>query len=143
MARRMSAVWQEMSALQTNEEDMKEFLAELPHLHAIAAGMKCWWGWWAAESLELCRRCMGGHGYSAYNSIADLISSFGVMTTGTVYVAEWCMCEGDLLFYVLFVVFFSFSFFTLAYLLRPAMPLAPPTGQNSFFCCSCVRSLLW
>mmetsp|Transcript_41667 Transcript_41667/g.105060 ORF Transcript_41667/g.105060 Transcript_41667/m.105060 type:complete len:715 (-) Transcript_41667:77-2221(-) len=80
--RRMSTVWQEMSKLQSNEDDMKVFLAEIPHLHAIAAGMKCWWGWWAAECLELCRRCMGGHGYSAYNSIADLIGSFGVMTTG-------------------------------------------------------------
>ena len=77
----------------------KEFLKGVNEIHSIAAGLKCWCGWWASDSLETFRRCMGGHGYSSYSSIPSLIDDWGVLTQG--------LLSSLLLFCCLF---FSFHF---------------------------------
>jgi acyl-CoA oxidase len=69
------------------------FLAQAQDFHAISAGSKAWIGWWGAEALETVRRSMGGHAYSAYNNIAYMIGSYGVITTGggdNIVLAQQC-----------------------------------------------------
>jgi acyl-CoA oxidase len=51
-------------------------------VHAITAGLKAFTGWWAVDAMEMCRRALGGHGYSAYNAVSGLIADWGVITTG-------------------------------------------------------------
>lgn len=60
----------------------KEFSVLLKDNHCTAAGLKAWLGWWGADSLELIRRSLGGHAYSAYSNIPSLIGDYGVLTTG-------------------------------------------------------------
>jgi alkylation response protein AidB-like acyl-CoA dehydrogenase len=70
------------SELKNQNMDKERFLSLLPDYHNLAASSKAWFGWWASDALEICRRCMGGHGYSAYNAIPNLIMDHGVITTG-------------------------------------------------------------
>jgi acyl-CoA oxidase len=51
-------------------------------MHGVTASLKTWLGWWGSDSLESCRRCLGGHGFSAYNAVAGMIGDWGVITTG-------------------------------------------------------------
>lgn len=53
----------------------------LGDVHAIAAGMKAFSTWTARDTLTICRDCLGGHGYSAYNRLARMIKDFQVQTT--------------------------------------------------------------
>ena len=62
--------------------DDPSFLLALPDYHATSASLKCTVGWWAAESLEAVRRSMGGHAFSLYNNVYQLIADIGVLTTG-------------------------------------------------------------
>eukprot|EP01130_Rhizamoeba_saxonica_P015727 TRINITY_DN7105_c0_g1_i1.p1 TRINITY_DN7105_c0_g1~~TRINITY_DN7105_c0_g1_i1.p1 ORF type:complete len:685 (+),score=141.56 TRINITY_DN7105_c0_g1_i1:39-2093(+) len=69
------------------------FLEVVQDFHAIAAGLKAWFGWWGCDALETCRRGLGGHGYSAYNNISALIGDYGVITTGggdNIVLAQQC-----------------------------------------------------
>ncbi|KAJ3193821.1 acyl-Coenzyme A oxidase [Irineochytrium annulatum] len=65
-----------------SKEDPDAYMQALPDIHATSAGLKAVITWWASDVLELCRRSVGGHAYSAYNGIAGIIADWGVMTTG-------------------------------------------------------------
>jgi len=78
--RQLQESWTRELANQDNNPN--GFLAILPDYHAISAGIKAWVGWWGTQALEITRRCMGGHGFSAYNAIAGLQADFAVMTQG-------------------------------------------------------------
>ncbi|KAI7903339.1 acyl-CoA dehydrogenase/oxidase [Cokeromyces recurvatus] len=58
------------------------YLNYMGEMHAISASLKGFAGWYATDILETCRRSCGGHAYSAYNNIGNIISDWGVMTTG-------------------------------------------------------------
>lgn len=75
--------WKEALALQEKSaEGQAEFLRRTPDMHAITANLKAWYGWWAVDALEGCRRTLGGHGFSAYNAVAGHLADWGVITTG-------------------------------------------------------------
>lgn len=59
-----------------------EFASMIQDHHAMAAGLKTLTTWWTMDSIEMCRRCMGGHAFSAYNAIGSISNDFGVLTTG-------------------------------------------------------------
>lgn len=81
--RYLDGLWKDALARQEQgPEGQKEFLKRTPDMHAITACLKAWFGWWAVDALEGCRRSIGGHGYSAYNAIAGLLADWGVITTG-------------------------------------------------------------
>ncbi|KAI9342781.1 hypothetical protein DFJ73DRAFT_661456 [Zopfochytrium polystomum] len=63
-------------------KDPMAYVAQLPDIHSVSAGIKAVAMWWLADSLELCRRACGGHAYSAYNAIAGHLGDMGVLTTG-------------------------------------------------------------
>lgn len=58
------------------------YINHMSEMHAISACMKGLTGWYGTEILETCRRACGGHAYSAYNAIGQLIDDWGVLTTG-------------------------------------------------------------
>jgi len=62
--------------------DTVGFLHGIQEIHAISSGMKCWCGWFASDTLEDCRRCMGGYGFSSYSGIPAIINEWGVLTQG-------------------------------------------------------------
>ncbi|KAI8084287.1 uncharacterized protein B0P05DRAFT_534964 [Gilbertella persicaria] len=62
--------------------DPEVYLNHMGDMHFISASLKGLSGAYAAEILEICRRCCGGHAYSSYNALGSLIADFGVMTTG-------------------------------------------------------------
>lgn len=74
--------WTDVQNNQVKIQNLKEFTKQVHDHHAIAAGLKAYIGWWGMNSLELCRRALGGHGYSSFNAIAGLIGDYGVITTG-------------------------------------------------------------
>ncbi len=49
---------------------------ELADLHNLSAGFKACTSWFALEGMETARQTLGGHGYSAYAGIAQLIQEF-------------------------------------------------------------------
>lgn len=76
-------VWDQWRRLEVSaEQNPQEFLKLLPDMHSLSAGIKSMITWWGADALEGVRRCMGGHAFSIYNSVASIISDYGVMTTG-------------------------------------------------------------
>ncbi|KAL6058988.1 fatty-acyl coenzyme A oxidase [Balamuthia mandrillaris] len=66
---------------------MKSFKEEklspelLQDVHATSAGLKAVCTWWANESLETCRQCLGGHGYSSYSGFQEMLGDFAVQCT--------------------------------------------------------------
>lgn len=74
--------WEIELRLSLNPSKQKEFINASHDMHSLTAGLKAWLGYWAVDALEICRRCLGGHGYSSYNAIAGQINDFGVLTTG-------------------------------------------------------------
>ncbi|KAF7726406.1 acyl-Coenzyme A oxidase [Apophysomyces ossiformis] len=64
------------------EMDPEVYLNHMGEMHAISASLKGLTGWYSSEVLETCRRACGGHAYSSYNAIANIIADWGVMTTG-------------------------------------------------------------
>ncbi|SAM01938.1 hypothetical protein [Absidia glauca] len=63
-------------------EDPIVYLNHMGEMHAVSASIKGLSGWYASDILETCRRCCGGHAYSAYNAIGHITNDWGVMTTG-------------------------------------------------------------
>lgn len=80
VGRSLRVAWSD--ALLNQDKDRAKFVKSLGDFHSTSAGMKAWVGWWGAEALEAVRRCMGGHGYSAYSAIPGLIADYAVMTQG-------------------------------------------------------------
>lgn len=50
--------------------------AILPELHALSSGLKAICTWITSDGIEACRRCCGGHGYSALSGLPTLYSSY-------------------------------------------------------------------
>jgi acyl-CoA oxidase len=65
-----------------NDHLAPQVLAQVADMHAISAGTKCWLGWMAGDWIETLRRCLGGHGYSAYNALGAISGDYAVMMTG-------------------------------------------------------------
>jgi alkylation response protein AidB-like acyl-CoA dehydrogenase len=61
--------------------DAAQILRHVPVLHAMLAGLKAWCGWWAADSLEVVRRSMGGHAFSLYSAIPQLTADIHALTS--------------------------------------------------------------
>lgn len=57
----------------------------LNELHVISSGLKSTCSTIAADGMEDCRKCCGGHGYSQFSGIPDLYASF----------VHICTAEGD------------------------------------------------
>jgi acyl-CoA oxidase len=77
------AITNQLKALwKTMDSNPDQSLNMFPDLHAISSCMKAYATWWTMQSLELCRQCLGGHGYSEYSAIPSLLGDFGVLTTG-------------------------------------------------------------
>lgn len=53
----------------------------LKELHANSAGLKATATWMAHQGIDECRRCCGGHGFSAYSGLPCLVNEFAVMCT--------------------------------------------------------------
>ncbi|KAI7885421.1 acyl-CoA oxidase [Lichtheimia hyalospora FSU 10163] len=64
------------------EMNPKVYLQHMSEMHAISAALKGISGWYGSDILETCRRSCGGHAYSAYNNIGQIIDDWGVTTTG-------------------------------------------------------------
>ncbi|KAI8145016.1 acyl-CoA dehydrogenase/oxidase [Fennellomyces sp. T-0311] len=62
--------------------DPIDYLNHMGDMHAVSACLKGLTGWYSSEILETCRRACGGHAYSAYNGLGQIIGDWGVMTTG-------------------------------------------------------------
>ncbi|ORX45655.1 acyl-CoA oxidase [Hesseltinella vesiculosa] len=63
-------------------EDPMVYLNHMGEMHCVSASLKTMSGWYASDILEFVRRSSGGHAYSSYNAIANIIGDWGVMTTG-------------------------------------------------------------
>lgn len=70
---------------QLNEEMKAGNFDHLPELHATSAGLKAVSTSLAAEGIEECRKCCGGHGYSQFSGFTQLYSD----------VVAACTYEGD------------------------------------------------
>ncbi|KAI9277060.1 acyl-CoA dehydrogenase/oxidase [Phascolomyces articulosus] len=64
------------------EMNPTDYLNHMGDMHAVSACLKSMTGWYGSEILETCRRACGGHAYSSYNGIGQLIADWGVVTTG-------------------------------------------------------------
>lgn len=64
------------------EMNPKVYMQHMSEMHAISAALKGISGWYGSDILETCRRACGGHAYSAYNNIGQIIDDWGVTTTG-------------------------------------------------------------
>ncbi|KAI7853703.1 acyl-CoA dehydrogenase/oxidase [Circinella umbellata] len=62
--------------------DPEVYMYHMGDMHAISACLKGLTGWYGSDVLETCRRACGGHAYSAYNNIGQIIDDWGVLTTG-------------------------------------------------------------
>jgi acyl-CoA oxidase len=62
-------------------EDPIVYLNHMGEMHAVSASIKGLSGWYASDILETCRRCCGGHAYSAYNAIGHITNDWGVMVS--------------------------------------------------------------
>eukprot|EP01091_Cochliopodium_minus_P001281 TRINITY_DN11142_c0_g1_i1.p1 TRINITY_DN11142_c0_g1~~TRINITY_DN11142_c0_g1_i1.p1 ORF type:complete len:672 (-),score=169.49 TRINITY_DN11142_c0_g1_i1:94-2109(-) len=74
--------WEQIIKLSQSKDTMKEFLVKSKDYHGISSALKTWLAYYTVDGLEHCRRAMGGHAYSSYNSIGDIINVFNVITTG-------------------------------------------------------------
>jgi acyl-CoA oxidase len=64
------------------EMDPIVYLNHMGDMHSISASLKGLSGGYSTEILETCRRSCGGHAYSAYNALGNIIADWGVITTG-------------------------------------------------------------
>ncbi|KAI9311821.1 hypothetical protein BX666DRAFT_1992799 [Dichotomocladium elegans] len=64
------------------EMDPIVYLNHMAEMHALSGSLKGLAGWYGSDILETCRRSCGGHAYSAYNNIGQIIDDWGVLTTG-------------------------------------------------------------
>ncbi|KAI9493173.1 acyl-CoA dehydrogenase/oxidase [Zychaea mexicana] len=84
MVRSASSTLDEQFKILTAGGDMdpEVYMYHMGDMHAISACLKGITGWYGSDVLETCRRACGGHAYSAYNNIGQIINDWGVLTTG-------------------------------------------------------------
>jgi acyl-CoA oxidase len=71
-------------------ENMKKGLessdaSALPEVHATSSGLKAYTTWVTSNGIEECRKCCGGHGYSAFSGLPELFANY----------VPACTYEGD------------------------------------------------
>ena len=54
----------------------------LPEVHAASAGLKSFCSTLAADGMEDARKCCGGHGYSHFSGLPDMVASYLLVYTG-------------------------------------------------------------
>uniref|UniRef100_A0A6B2L029 Acyl-coenzyme A oxidase n=1 Tax=Arcella intermedia TaxID=1963864 RepID=A0A6B2L029_9EUKA len=81
VSRQLSQKWETLKLPETMEE-MVSSGPIFQDFHGLCSILKGWTGWWAMESMEAIRRCIGGHAYSKYNSVSSISNDFSVLTTG-------------------------------------------------------------
>ena len=54
----------------------------LPEVHAASAGLKSFCSTLAADGMEDARKCCGGHGYSKFSGLPELVSTYLLIYTG-------------------------------------------------------------
>jgi acyl-CoA oxidase len=64
-------------------QDLNNFdLSSIAEFHALAAGVKASATWFTATAADICRQCMGGHGYSAYSKMPGIFNDWVVLLAG-------------------------------------------------------------
>ena len=53
----------------------------LKAIHATSSGLKAFCTWWCLESIETCRQCCGGLGYSSYSGLPSMLQDYAVHCT--------------------------------------------------------------
>jgi len=79
---RLHSTWLGLVPKLSEETFPRSTQAMIGEVHSSSSGVKAWFGWYGADALEVCRRLMGGHSYSAYSFIPQAMASFGVLTQG-------------------------------------------------------------
>ena len=51
-------------------------------MHAASAGLKSFCSTLAADGMEDARKCCGGHGYSHFSGLPDMVASYLLVYTG-------------------------------------------------------------
>lgn len=77
----MRKQFEELQEALSKETLSKEDLSTLAGVHATSAGLKAFSTWWCNETLEICRQCLGGHGYSSYAALSSFSADWAVMCT--------------------------------------------------------------
>ncbi|CEG77565.1 Putative Acyl-coenzyme A oxidase [Rhizopus microsporus] len=79
----LSTIYQQFGILTANgETEQKLYLKHMGDMHCMSASLKGLSGSFSASILEVCRRCCGGHSYSAYNALGHLTADWNVMIVG-------------------------------------------------------------
>ncbi|KAJ3298841.1 acyl-Coenzyme A oxidase [Rhizoclosmatium sp. JEL0117] len=82
--RQIMSTWNKFQSLGAKDPSSKQYLSQLPDIHASAAGLKASVTWWASDALEACQQAVGATAQHkpSFESITRLIGDWGVMTTG-------------------------------------------------------------
>ena len=59
-----------------NQEIQVGDFSNLQECHILLSGAKAFFTWWCSNGLSVCMQCCGGHGYSQFSGIPNLIQSF-------------------------------------------------------------------
>ena len=57
-------------------------LAILPEVHAASAGLKSFCTTVTSDGMEDARKCCGGHGYSSFSGLPDMVATHLLIYTG-------------------------------------------------------------
>eukprot|EP01126_Amoeba_proteus_P021933 TRINITY_DN2228_c0_g1_i9.p1 TRINITY_DN2228_c0_g1~~TRINITY_DN2228_c0_g1_i9.p1 ORF type:complete len:337 (-),score=54.85 TRINITY_DN2228_c0_g1_i9:79-1089(-) len=70
----LKKVFKDITAIAQNQDisDDRRFANMNAELHAIASGSKPVSTWYCIETLQTCRECLGGHGFSIYSGVSLL-----------------------------------------------------------------------
>lgn len=81
----MTAMYDETSkaleALEPGDPNLERTVDMLKQTHSTSAGLKAFCTWATLDAIEKSRQSLGGHGYSAYNGLANMFSDFAVHCT--------------------------------------------------------------
>jgi hypothetical protein len=67
-------------------------VSQLPELHAMTSGLKAYVSTTTVDDIEIARRSMGGHGYSAFSGLGKLYANYLPAVT---YVYSCLLCSGN------------------------------------------------
>ncbi len=62
--------------------DQQAYLMQLAEMHAVACAQKSFFSWLGMDTMETCRRLMGGHAFHQYMGVGRYLGDSGVGTTG-------------------------------------------------------------
>jgi len=70
-----------LNTAKPGDSDMQDVIETLKETHATSAGLKAFCTWNCLSTIETCRQCCGGHGYSSYTGLASMANDFAVHCT--------------------------------------------------------------